>query len=238
LLMHLLNPQRAAGWRYLPTKIEKPPKERKMQVFGQNRPIRLAVFEQGHMPTIKNLKKIFSSSSVKTYKGWGHFRSELYTLNHALRVVADLRGTAHDFSPTSCEVVVLDDTAQYTVFTAAKYFGYLKATINWSPTLYDRLRDLLSALGAVSHDQRLCEFFLRSVERLKEQYKSQGISDSHLEAFDPQVFQSAYGQFGQQGFLELRQRIADELSNMHWTADNPVYESAANDDQKPEARAA
>jgi hypothetical protein len=209
-----------------------------MQVFGQNHPIRLAFFEQGHMPTTGKLKKMFSSSSVKTYKGWGQFRYELYTLNHALQVAADLRGTAHDFSPTSCEIAVLDDTAQYTVFTAAKYFGYLKATITWSPTLYDRLRDLLSALGAASHDQRLCEFFLCSVGRLKEQYKSQGISDSHLEAFDPQVFQSAYGQVGQQGLLELRKRIADEVSNMHWTADNPVYEGSDDDEQEPEAKAA
>lgn len=209
-----------------------------MKVFGRNHPMRLAFFEQGHMPTTGKLKKMFSSSSVHTYKGWGYFRYELYTLNHALRVAADLRGTTPNYRPTNCEVAVLDVNAQYNVFSAANHFGYLRATINWSPTSYDRLRDLLSTLNAVDQDQRLCEKFLGSVDRLKESYKGQGITDLYLERFDPQTFESAYGQCGQQGFLELRQLIADEVSNLYWTAEVPLYSGSANDEQEPEAKAA
>jgi hypothetical protein len=209
-----------------------------MKVFGRNHAVRLAFFEEGHMPTTGKLKKMFSSSSVQTYKGWGYFRYELYTLNHALRVAADVRGTTPNYTATSCEVAVLDETSQYNVFSAANHFGYLKATINWSPTSYDRLSDLLSTLNAVDQDQRLCGKFLDSADRLKELYKSQGITDLHLERFNSKAFESAYGQCGQQGFLELRQLIADEVSNLHWTAEVPLYTGSANDEKEPEAKAA
>lgn len=209
-----------------------------MLAFGENQAVRLAFFERGFMPKPGALKKIFSTSTARTYKGWGHFNWEIRTIDHALRIAAEHRGSSHPQTLVGCEVAVLDENAQYTVFTAAKYFGSLVATINWSPVDHDRLRSLLSTFDGIHYNIHVCNEFVNKLEHLKDLFSKQGITDPQIEAFDHDAFKGSYGQLGQQGFIELGQLIADEVANLQWTAENPVYEGAANDDQEPEAKAA
>jgi hypothetical protein len=79
-----------------------------MNVFGENRAVRLAFFEEGSMPSKGQLKQIFNSQSVRTYKGWGHYSHEIHTISQALHVEARLRGSTYGVRLSGCEFAILD----------------------------------------------------------------------------------------------------------------------------------
>jgi hypothetical protein len=209
-----------------------------MNVFGENRAVRLAFFEEGSMPSKGQLKQIFNSQSVRTYKGWGSYSHEIHTISQALHVEARLRGSTYGHRLSGCEFAILDASSAYTVFTVAKYLSHLIATISWSPALSDRIERLLRTISSLEYEYSLSSNFVRGMERMKALIATQGLRDELIESFDSKAFASIYENCGQHHVMTLKKRIADEAPNIYWTADNPAYEGSEDDEQEPEAKAA
>jgi hypothetical protein len=192
-----------------------------MNVFGENRAIRLAFFENGSMPTHGALKRAFSSMSVRTYKGSGFYSDEVRLIMHTLRTEAHMCGREYSNYLMSCEIAVLDASSTFTVLTVAKYSDCLKATVNWNPCLYSRLYELFKSISKVEEEDSAPQKFLESIRMVKNVLERHQLKDSVIDSFDQENFKRMFSEFGCEGIKNLECLIAKEGHKLHWRAETP-----------------
>ena len=206
-----------------------------MHIFGNRTSVRIALFEADKAPKAAKLKKIFSCSSAKVYKGCGHYRSHINQIEAVLKDAADLRGSNFQKFPWDLDIVIMDDSAQYNVFTIATYCNDLIGMYKLDVDLNDRLEYLCFVKDRVRSGSKLCPDFIQSVYSINRVLDELGISDPVSHNFDPNAFVQQYGDCGRQGLLGVRALLAKEASNLIWEAGVPAYQG---DESTPEASSA
>jgi hypothetical protein len=216
-----------------------------MHIFGNQTDVRIAVFVEGTVPPPATLKKMFSCRTVKIYKGWGPYQRELDSIYSALEARDELNGQTYR-GRHDVEMVVMSPGASYTVFTVASRIESLKGTFRLDTAIYQRLKLLQDARLRMNWNLDLCYQFIRSATLINQTFADTGVSDPVAQSFDDQAFVNQYGQFGKAGYRAILQLLADEIPNITWAADVPVYvpdpadaqDASDSDDQDPPAQQA
>jgi len=199
-----------------------------MEIFGNKKDVRIVVFSGDHTPTPGKLKKLFSSPYALIYKSHGHYGYQMNALAAVLRTDAELKGVAFQGRWYDANVVVLDATASYNVFTITAHFQHILGCYQLNAVVYERITKLISAIEKVQWRLRGCDDFISSVESIRAATRSFGELDPVAESLDTETFRAQYGQCGQVGLLALKRLLAAELPNVLWQASVPVYQGDLN----------
>lgn len=192
-----------------------------MNIFGNQTDVRIAVFAEGTVPKPSKLKKMFSCSSVKVYKGWGQYQRELDAIYSAHAAKAALNGQTYQ-ARHDVEMVVMGPEATYNVFAVASKSESLVGRFRLNATLFDQLNKLTAAASRIGWQSRTCQSFVHSMKAINEIVTDIGVSDPIVQSFDAKTFLAQYGECGQAGLRAILELIAAEIPNLSWAADAPV----------------
>ena len=199
-----------------------------MEIFGNKKDVRIVVFSGDHTPTPGKLKKLFSSPYALVYKGHGYYEHQMDAIAAVLRTEAELRGATYQRHWYGANLVVLDATASYNVFTITAHFQHVLGCYQLNAVVYERITKLISAIEKVQWRLRGCDDFISSVESIRAATRSFGELDPVAESLDPEAFRAQYGQCGQVGLVALKRLLAAQLPNVLWQASVPVYQGDTN----------
>jgi len=199
-----------------------------MEIFGNKKDVRIVVFSGDHTPTPGKLKKLFSSPYALVYKGHGYYEHQMDAIAAVLLADAELQGVAFQRWPYGVNVVVLDATASYNVFTITAHFQHVLGCYQLNTSVYKRIRELMSAISKVEWQLLATDVFIGSVESIRAATRPFGELDPIAESLDPEAFRAQYGQCGQVGLVALKRLLAAQLPNVLWQASVPVYQGDAN----------
>jgi hypothetical protein len=201
-----------------------------MEIFGNKSDVRIVVFSTNHTPTQGKLKKLFSSAYALIYKGHGHYHYQMQEIESVVKADAEIRGVAFGQGSYGANVVVLDSSASYSVFTILAHSQHILAYYQLNSGLYRRIASLTSAIEKVEWQLGACDTFVRSVTIMRDAIRPFGETDPVAESLDTDAFQSQWGQCGQEGILALKRQLAAELPNVLWRPSAPVPKSSTPSD--------
>lgn len=193
-----------------------------MEIFGNKNDVRIVVFSTNHTPSPGKLKKLFSSPYALVYKGHGHYRCMMHAIEAVFHADAELRGTKFDRWSYGENIVVLDASASYNVFTVLAHSQHIIAYYQLNSNLYKRLDDLASAIEKLKWRLRACDDFVRAVEFIRDTIRPFGEKDSVAESLNAEAFQAQWGKCGQAGLLALKRQLAAELLSVSWQPSTPM----------------
>ena len=187
-----------------------------MEIFGNKQNVCLAIFATDQAPSPGKLKKMFGSSFAFVYKSYGRYSSEMAVIEEVISTEAALRGETSTALRGSYDIVVLDESARFSVFTLIANSSKMSGAYKLSADLYEYLHGLLRARDEIKWNLGMCETFLRSADRIREQAAIFGKSDPIIDALDVEAFRAHYAECGKGAFLAIRQLLAAELTNVLW----------------------
>jgi hypothetical protein len=187
-----------------------------MEIFGNKKNVCVAIFAADQVPSPGKLKKMFGSSYAFVYKSYGRYSSEMAAIEEVISTEAALRGQSSNALRGSYDIVVLDESASFSVFTLIANSSKMSGTYKLSADLYKYLQRLIHARDQIKWNLGLCEAFLRSADRIQEQAAIFGKSDPNIDALDVAAFRANYAECGKGAFLAIEQLLAAELPNVLW----------------------
>jgi len=193
-----------------------------MEIFGNKTDVRIVIFSAEHTPSPGKLKKLFSSPYALVYKGHGSYRCMMQAIESVLRTEAELQGGTFEKCSYGENIVVLDASASYNVFTVLAHSQHIIAYYQLNSNLYKRIGDLASAIEKLKWRLRACDDFVRAVEFIRDTIRPFGEKDSVAESLNAEAFQAQWGKCGQAGLLALKRQLAAELPSISWQPSTPM----------------
>jgi hypothetical protein len=195
-----------------------------MKLFGRYDDVRIAIFAAENTPPPRKLKRAFSCTEVKIFKGHGPYRHHIDQIQSVLAEAAKYRAEHFKELPFFYDIVVLDSSASYNIFTVTTYANQLLATYQLDAAVSERLAQLMLIKDRLKWESNHCRNLVDSVQRVNQYLASVNLSDPIASRFDAEAFTAQYGQIGAQGYDALRHLIANEASKLEWKHSVPAYQ--------------
>lgn len=202
-----------------------------MEIFGNKKNVCIAVFADHQAPTPGVLKKMFGSSYAFVYKSHGRYSTEMTAIEKVLSTEAALRGQKSNALRGSYDIVVLDDSASFSVLTLIANASKLLGTYKLSADLLEYLERLIHTRDQIKWNRNLCDTFLDSADWIRERAALLGRSDQIIEALDVQAFRVYYAESVKGAFFAIEQLLAAELPNVLWLPFDAQSEQASDESQ-------